>query len=47
MWDELYREKPADDFEPPEDVAAYTWAEENFPDKKLKMDPDYVVPVEL
>merc|ERR1712166_34995 len=46
QWDELFEQKPAADYEPPEDIANFVWAQNHYPDKKLKMDDDYVVPEE-
>ncbi|XP_014776510.1 cilia- and flagella-associated protein 44, partial [Octopus bimaculoides] len=44
QWDKLYNEKPADDYEDPNDLAAIKEAKENMGDYKLKTAEDYVVP---
>ncbi|XP_029636432.1 cilia- and flagella-associated protein 44-like [Octopus sinensis] len=44
QWDKLYSEKPADDYEDPNDLAAIKEAKENMGDYKLKTAEDYVVP---
>eukprot|EP00656_Telonema_subtile_P056682 TRINITY_DN9123_c0_g1_i3.p1 TRINITY_DN9123_c0_g1~~TRINITY_DN9123_c0_g1_i3.p1 ORF type:complete len:1520 (+),score=616.54 TRINITY_DN9123_c0_g1_i3:137-4696(+) len=46
QWEELHAHKPAHNYEHPEDAAAFAWAQTHCPDKKLKMDTDYVVPEE-
>ncbi|XP_067037270.1 cilia- and flagella-associated protein 44-like isoform X2 [Acropora muricata] len=43
-WDELYRNKPDEDYQDPKDVAAIKEAQENMGDYKLKTAKDYVVP---
>ncbi|XP_068733143.1 cilia- and flagella-associated protein 44-like isoform X1 [Montipora capricornis] len=43
-WDELYRNKPDEDYQDPKDVAAIKEARENMGDYKLKTAKDYVVP---
>lgn len=44
QWDELYRNKPDEDYQDPKDVAAIKEAQENMGDYKLKTAKDYVVP---
>lgn len=44
QWDELYRNKPDEDYQDPKDVAAIKEARENMGDYKLKTAKDYVVP---
>ena len=43
-WDELYRNKPDENYEDPKDKSAIKEAKENMGDYKLKTAKDYVVP---
>ncbi|XP_075252601.1 cilia- and flagella-associated protein 44-like isoform X3 [Convolutriloba macropyga] len=47
QWEELYKEKPSDDFEDPRDVAEIKYALEHIGDFKLKTAANYVVPEHL
>ncbi|XP_048254045.1 cilia- and flagella-associated protein 44-like isoform X2 [Haliotis rufescens] len=47
QWEDLYIQKPDDDYEDPADVSAIKEAKENMGDYKLKTAPDYVVPDHL
>jgi len=44
QWEELYRSKPDENYEDPEDVEAIQNAERTIGDFKLKTAADYVVP---
>ncbi|CAI9594586.1 unnamed protein product [Staurois parvus] len=46
-WDELYKTKPSEDYEDPQDVLAIKNAKENMGDFKLKTAEDYTVPEHL
>uniref|UniRef100_A0A803J8E9 Cilia- and flagella-associated protein 44 n=1 Tax=Xenopus tropicalis TaxID=8364 RepID=A0A803J8E9_XENTR len=46
-WAELYRKKPSEDYEDPEDVTAIKRAKENMGDFNLKTSEDYTVPEHL
>ncbi|CAD5123356.1 DgyrCDS11713 [Dimorphilus gyrociliatus] len=46
-WEELFKNKPSDDWEDPEDVAAIKYAKENMGDYKLKSSQSYIVPPHL
>ncbi|KAM3935997.1 cilia- and flagella-associated protein 44 [Leptodactylus fuscus] len=46
-WDDLYKTKPSEDYEDPEDVLAIKNAKENMGDFKLKTAKDYTVPEHL
>ncbi|XP_046572732.1 cilia- and flagella-associated protein 44-like isoform X2 [Haliotis rubra] len=47
QWEDLYIQKPDDDYEDPADVSGIKEAKENMGDYKLKTAPDYVVPDHL
>ena len=44
QWEELYRNKPDENYEDPEDCEAIDRAEKTIGDFKLKTAPDFVVP---
>ncbi|XP_018428354.1 PREDICTED: cilia- and flagella-associated protein 44 [Nanorana parkeri] len=46
-WDKLYKTKPSEDYEDPQDVLAIKNAKENMGDFKLKTAEDYTVPEHL
>ncbi|XP_040195062.1 cilia- and flagella-associated protein 44 [Rana temporaria] len=46
-WDKLYKTKPSEDYEDPQDVLAIKNAKENMGDLKLKTAEDYTVPEHL
>lgn len=46
-WEELFTNKPSDDWEDPSDVAAIKYAKENMGDYKLKSSSSYIVPPHL
>nr|DBA34597.1 TPA: hypothetical protein GDO54_002143 [Pyxicephalus adspersus] len=46
-WDQLYKTKPSEDYEDPQDVLAIKNAKENMGDFKLKTAEDYTVPEHL
>ncbi|OCT93590.1 cilia- and flagella-associated protein 44 [Xenopus laevis] len=46
-WEELYKKKPSEDYEDPEDVMAIKHAKENMGDFNLKTSEDYTVPEHL
>ncbi|XP_066455410.1 cilia- and flagella-associated protein 44 isoform X2 [Eleutherodactylus coqui] len=46
-WDKLYKTKPSEDYEDPDDVLAIKNAKENMGDFKLKTAKDYTVPEHL
>ncbi|XP_053313360.1 cilia- and flagella-associated protein 44 [Spea bombifrons] len=46
-WEELYKKKPNDDYEDPQDLLAIKNAKENMGDFKLKTAADYTVPEHL
>ncbi|XP_067931339.1 cilia- and flagella-associated protein 44-like [Watersipora subatra] len=47
QWNELYANRPDDNYEDPDDVAAIAEAQSNMGDYKLKTADDYVVPDHL
>ncbi|KAM8976941.1 cilia- and flagella-associated protein 44 [Pelodytes ibericus] len=46
-WEEIYKQKPSEDYEDPQDVLAIRNAKENMGDFKLKTAADYTVPEHL